>query len=76
MIKFDKVRVFKYLSHRTDKTDLACRVIFACAYLDLDVVPVRWFAGHGDSWSMAIVPQYHSLLILQECLRIDLVSDR
>jgi hypothetical protein len=37
MIKFDseKVRVFKYLSHRTDETDLARRVIFACAYLDL-----------------------------------------
>src|SRR5882762_4189259 len=94
MIKFEKVRVFKYLLNRTDKTDLARRVIFACAYLDLDVVPVRWFAGHGESWSMAIVPQYHScriydqvlglrwrnhvntLLILQECLKIDLVSDR
>jgi len=40
MIKFEKVRVFKYLLNCTDKTDLARRVIFACAYLDLDVVPV------------------------------------
>ena len=94
MIKFENVRVFKYLLHRADKTDLARRVIFVCAYLDLDVVPVRWFAGHRESWSMAIVPQYHScwiydhvlglrwcnhvniLRILQEYLKIDLVSDR
>jgi hypothetical protein len=44
MIKSDleKVQVFKYLLRHTDKTDLAHRVIFACAYLDL-----MWCQSNG-----------------------------
>ena len=93
MIKFEKVRLLDYLLHRTDKTNLACRIIFVCAFLDL-----MWCRSDGlqdrESWSMVVVPQCHScriydwvlglrwcnrvktLLIPQECLKIDLVLDR
>ena len=50
-------------------------IIPVWAYLELDVVPVRWFAGFGRSWSMAIVPQYwlrkiwsgHMVKMVQSC---------